>query len=598
MATKPLKSIQFPGLDDPYTIPQVDTTLTVTGAAADAKKTGDEIAELKNDLTDMDGKIAASLITNTVSGSIVSFPDGADGVPVKDLVAQITPVQNLHGLANPYPGGGWKNLLEITITTRTIAGVTITVNSDGSIFMHGTATDIIYVPINSDFDSTALAGKKFKCNYVTGVSYRVTSASSFDALQSLTSDGTENTIADNGTGLRFVMRINNGTVLSNTAVSPRIGVDSAAIESWTPYANICPITGWIGMNAVRSKNQYVKAPSDVVVRYGLTSVPNSEDNSVRIYGYSSGGGCPLCGSFSVQKETTIKVVNIPTITTTLGNYYLWDSTANAQLGANFYESGFSATIPANHEIVFAIYIRWTRSVDMVFKPRIVDVDTYETISITFPTEAGTVYGGTLDVTTGVLTVTMAEVDMGTLSWVKDENSSNVFYHIKTTEEKAVPCISSNYPRVTGPYNPWSSMPDKSLYSTTGYWIIKDTSYTDAQSLTTALDGAQLVYNIATPVTVQLTPEQLTTLLGLNNIWADCGDVEVDYRADTKLYIENLTAPTEDDMVANTNIPDATYFMIGNTLYLSTTTIPAGDTINPGTNCTKMDLAAALNAINA
>ena len=50
MANKPLKSIKFPGLNDTYTVPEVDATLATTGAAADAKKVGDEINDLKADL--------------------------------------------------------------------------------------------------------------------------------------------------------------------------------------------------------------------------------------------------------------------------------------------------------------------------------------------------------------------------------------------------------------------------------------------------------------------------------------------------------------------------------------------------------------------
>lgn len=53
MSNIPLKTITFPGLDDTYTIPQVDNTLLTAGAAADAKKTGDEITDLKEALTDV-----------------------------------------------------------------------------------------------------------------------------------------------------------------------------------------------------------------------------------------------------------------------------------------------------------------------------------------------------------------------------------------------------------------------------------------------------------------------------------------------------------------------------------------------------------------
>jgi len=107
-----------------------------------------------------------------------------------------------------------------------------------------------------------------------------------------------------------------------------------------------------------------------------------------------------------------------------------------------------------------------------------------------------------------------------------------------------------------------------------------------------------VYPLATPITVQLTPSQLSTLLGTNNIWADTGDTEVTYRADTKLYIQKLTQPTEDDMIANNNIEANKFFMLGNSLYYSTAAIAVGTSIIPGDNCTKLSLADALNNLNS
>ena len=39
-------------------------------------------------------------------------------------------------------------------------------------------------------------------------------------------------------------------------------------------------------------------------------------------------------------------------------------------------------------------------------------------------------------------------------------------------------------------------------------------------------GAQVVYKFATPVTYQLTPQEVQTLVGQNYVWADTGDVTV------------------------------------------------------------------------
>ena len=101
---------------------------------------------------------------------------------------------------------------------------------------------------------------------------------------------------------------------------------------------------------------------------------------------------------------------------------------------------------------------------------------------------GTRYGGTLDVGTGVLTVDRAFI--------------------------------ASYNGETLP-STWIS--DRDVYA----------------AGTTPTTGAQVCYELAEPLTVQLTANEISTVLGQNNIWADTGDVEVEYRADTKLYIQKV-----------------------------------------------------------
>lgn len=92
-------------------------------------------------------------------------------------------------------------------------------------------------------------------------------------------------------------------------------------------------------------------------------------------------------------------------------------------------------------------------------------------------------------------------------------------------------------------------------------------------------------------------EEIKSLLGVNNVWSDAGDVEVEYRADTKLYIKRLT-DSDTDMIADSNITSGQYFMVGNDLYKATVNIASGAQIVVGTNATKVSLSEALNEINA
>ena len=55
----------------------------------------------------------------------------------------------------------------------------------------------------------------------------------------------------------------------------------------------------------------------------------------------------------------------------------------------------------------------------------------------------------------------------------------------------------------------------------------------------ASNPLQIVYPLAQPTTYQLTPTEVNTLLGDNNVWADSGDVEVVYIRDLNIAINNL-----------------------------------------------------------
>lgn len=168
----------------------------------------------------------------------------------------------------------------------------------------------------------------------------------------------------------------------------------------------------------------------------------------------------------------------------------------------------------------------------------------KTYDISLPSEAGTVYGGTLDVASGVLTVDRAMVDLGTLNWSNEYvQRYSVFIakaNIAAVNSNKTLCSAYLYSALSV----GATRPDKTINVGNPYFdslrktiTVKDTSYTDVTAFKTAMSGIQLVCELDAPLTYQLTPQEVKTLLGQNNIFADAGDVNVDYIADTKLYID-------------------------------------------------------------
>ncbi|MBE5957748.1 MAG: hypothetical protein E7254_02650 [Lachnospiraceae bacterium] len=158
----------------------------------------------------------------------------------------------------------------------------------------------------------------------------------------------------------------------------------------------------------------------------------------------------------------------------------------------------------------------------------------------------TVYGGSLDVTTGLLTVDRAIVDMGALTWVKQAQNHRFYTDsLASVLEKQPVDISDNllcsmYKNII-----WNDSEDlfTSMYTASDYRriYVKDTNQdaTSAEDFQTYVTGQTIVYPLAEPQTYQLTPIQIATLLGNNTIYADCGDSTLDYYADITDTLNNL-----------------------------------------------------------
>lgn len=168
--------------------------------------------------------------------------------------------------------------------------------------------------------------------------------------------------------------------------------------------------------------------------------------------------------------------------------------------------------------------------------------------IDWQTEAGTVSEGTLDVTTGVLTVTWGSVDMGSLTWTYDSTyhrmKSNSIADMKKVNTARTLVFLCPIYQVISDGRSIANVPNDSIYASfdsdqkTAVWV-HDSDYSDANVFKTAMSGIYIVYPLETPVTYQLTPTQISAIVGTNNVFTDTnGNTSVVYACSLKDYIDS------------------------------------------------------------
>ena len=155
------------------------------------------------------------------------------------------------------------------------------------------------------------------------------------------------------------------------------------------------------------------------------------------------------------------------------------------------------------------------------------------ISIDWLNDIGTIYGGYVDLISGELVEEYSYLDLNNLNWdvtsqvgVFRSNDLTNYYVSSITN-----FICNKYITTSHASTSIASMQDLNIKAhdvNDKYIYIKDTSYTDVAEFKSSLIDCNMVYLLATPITHQLTPTQLSSSIGQNNFWSNADYVEVEY----------------------------------------------------------------------
>ena len=548
----------------------ISTAEAWTAAHWTAVTVGGEIATVKDGLQTVQTEVAATLITDTASGAIASFPDGADGVPVKSLTVDIEPVQDLHGQANPYPAGGGKNLIPLTESAiKSISGetwtgdsvvengVTFTIQKDNGgnvigISANGTPSSnvaqLTIARVNITEGSYTFSGitgggaNSFYVRYVVRDSNGQAISIEGSVFVDVYTVETTKTLPSNASYVNAYLGV--AVAVSNKVFTPMIRLSSVTDGTFAPYSNICPITGHTSAVVTRTGKNLasfggqgywntsgVFTPDTVTVHSSPVFVKNGQSVSIK-----SRADTVVSHTIAVFNDKDLTEFLSRTASSTSKELHFTatqDCYIIVQINANFI-----AITEANYETVAKEQIEYGTTATEYEEPN----PTEYTIDLD-----GTRYGGSLDVGTGVLTVdrVIKTLDGSEDNWVYASGSGGYFYYnptaalfpnIKTYDSTVI----SNRLKTVGDGTAFASN-TFCIYNASQLNFKCDTSVNTVALFKSWLGNNPLtvVYPLATPTTVQLTAQDdITTVKGQNNIWNDCGDTTVEYRADTALKLDN------------------------------------------------------------
>lgn len=483
----------------------------------------------------------------TASGEIASFETDYV-VPLSSAEVSLSPQQDLNGYDSPWPGGGGKNKFPILIgaesfgdnvnATHSNSNGTLVVNctatNDSGVYSRGTGTLQPLIggysePVTYSFDIKASAAGNVNVGYQGAGAKNVAATTSWQRV-------TINTTAT-GTNRAFVVYNRSGSALTVEVKDFMFQTGTIASANYEPYENMCPISGHTGAELIRTGKNLIWRDTTANIYNGGHLIPVTAGETLYFYGEWTGGSL-IPRIYSTPNETNKNnyIASLATLSTATSGFVATRVVSvDGFLGVAYNGSVASYTVEKL----------------MVSRTPITSADDYEapqndTYSVIF-TDQGTVYGGTYDFVTGKLKMTMASVDLGTLTWTKGNRnnddtgyvfSSNGISATISRDYQNINAICSAFAQKLPRYSLWESLAVGQFQVEPTGIIVFVADYSDAATFKTAMSGVQLVYELATPLEYTLSAQQIETLLGENNVWSDAGEITLTYAE--PFTIENPT----------------------------------------------------------
>ena len=493
-----------------------------------------------------------SAATKTVTGNPITINDGS-ALPAKSLSVTFEPKQDLHGYDKPWAGGAGKNKLPLVLadiksdnTSGTWTGNSYVIN--GVTFDLLTDGDENIIGITANGENTGIGNASlYLCtvqtlNSLLDGSYVFSGCPNDGSVStymmfigsSLFNTGNDVNFSTPIAGSRCGISIYQGYNAQNLMFYPMIRLATETDATFEPYTNVCPPTGLTEASVeVTGKNLfgYGKSVEDVTTEYRenptqrATTVKNN-DNSITI---SPTGGTCSTSVYAIEGiDGTLPYTITYKITknTTSFSPIMGIDPNNQSKERLLIYAGFNnnTSLNSSEEVTFSEIQVEYGSTPTAYTPYV----TPHTATIAL---GDTIYGGTVDFETGKVRVTKGSGKVTSLI----RNSAQAYYQGLSPSARGDQTTTAE---VICDRLPTGNVPgvNQIFINSSGYVRVNTSiAFDTAQEAIDYLGGEfTVVYDLAEPFELTLTPAELELLKSSNTITANGATITLEYLPNTLL----------------------------------------------------------------